>query len=373
MVALKNEQGGDRPLNAIASRGHAVQQQTFLSHSLLTSGRPVSAATAARIAETVYGLVGDITVLAGEKDANFRLRVGGRDYLLKIISPGDDPAFIDMHSRALLHVAKTAPEMPVQRLVLTRKGEANHCESFGDEGDRSVRMVTFVEGSLQRGTPETATQRQRAGAMLARLQAALEGFRHPAENTALTWDMKHAANLIPLARDREDGARLTAALAVFEREVLTHLAELPQQMVHNDLNSDNIIVDSTDTDRVVGLIDFGDMVRTARVFDLVIGAAYQATEAQDPLQAALDFAAGFLTERPLTAREWDAFIPALRARMAMRIIITEARAELFPENRSYILRNTPNARLQFDRLSRLDPDETQRCIAEILKSPEATS
>lgn len=52
-------------------------------------------------------------------------------------------------------------------------------------------------------------------------------------------------------------------------------ASLPQQVIQNDANDHNIVVDATG-DKVAGIIDFGDMVRTSRVNELAICIAYGA-------------------------------------------------------------------------------------------------
>jgi Ser/Thr protein kinase RdoA (MazF antagonist) len=51
------------------------------------------------------------------------------------------------------------------------------------------------------------------------------------------------------------------------------LADLPQQTTQNDANDHNIVVDASGN-AVAGIIDFGDMVHTARVNELAICIAY---------------------------------------------------------------------------------------------------
>lgn len=333
-----------------------------LSAGLAHASRPVGDAEASSILHQVYGIKGTLTRLGGEKDANFRVNADGGRFLLKIVA-GEDPAVCDMHSQALLHLENVDPHLPTQRVVRTREGAADKTVDFGTDDVRFVRLVTFVEGAMQRNTPQTQRQRKNAGAMLARLQVALSGFRHPADGHKLTWDMCHAADLVEPTKRLRDGGALADALEKFRMDVLSRQAQLPFQAVHNDLNSDNIVVDPHDTDRVIGIIDFGDMVRSARVFDLAVGAAYQATAAEDPLSACRDFIEGFALVQPLVPAECDALYSTILARMAQRIAITEIRAELFPENRDYILRNTSLVRRQFDHLARLSPAAAQASLS----------
>ncbi len=342
----------------------SMKPDMAVRHELLTPDEAVE------IARRFYGLPASAHRLSGEKDSNFRLdAAGGAQYLLKAVNPGEDAAVINMHTCALRHVALRDPEMPVQRIVPTLQGEPEFRLDRGRADQRTVRLVTYVRGALQRKSRQTPAQRRNAGVMLGRLQDALADFRHPAEDHFSMWDMKNAPSLKAMLADLEAGekrAELAAWLDRFADEVLSDLGDLRSQVVHNDLNSDNIVVDPDNTDEIVGVIDFGDMVRTPVLFDVAVAAAYQATDADDPLQAAIDFIRGFHSRRPLLGQEIGLLFTAIVARMVMRIAITEWRAVRFPENRAYILRNTPQAWLQFHRLAAVPPADATDAIARAL-------
>jgi Ser/Thr protein kinase RdoA (MazF antagonist) len=258
----------------------------------------------------------------------------------------------------------------VQRVVRALDGSPDVRVTMPNGAVRVVRVVTYVLGTLQRNAPASPTQRRNAGRMLGRLQLALRDFHHPADSHTLAWDLKHAAALKPLAAGIAEGlarAQLERALARFEDDVLSRFDSLAQQVVHNDLNSDNIVVDPTDPECVAGIIDFGDMVRTARVFDVAIGGAYQMTEAEEPYEAAFDFIAGVHDVNPLAEEEIAVLVPSLVARMAQRIIMSESRARRHPENREYILRNTPRAWQQLERLVETPRDSAEALLRAALK------
>lgn len=342
-----------------------------ISSSLQSAGEPISTAEAEEISLVHYGLSGTATKLSGEKDSNFRLCVkDGREFLLKVVNPGEEPGVTDLHTAALLHVAAADPSLPVQRIVPSLDGRPDLRLVFPGDGERAVRMVTFTKGVLQRETIATVEQLRNVGRTLARLQLALKDFVHPSADHELTWDLKQASSLRRLlpAIDKSDRrARLENRLSRFENDILPTLLQLRSQVVHNDLNSDNVLVDSTNSAEVVGVLDFGDMVRTAVVADVAVGAAYQLSDGAAPLQSALDFVAGFNSVRPLEDVELDLFYDLVVTRMVTRLAITEWRASLFPENREYILRNTPRAWTQFDRLCLLSREQATAQICEACK------
>jgi hydroxylysine kinase len=348
----------------------AASSTALMTPALTERSKLLVADEATDIARRFYGLAASAHRLSGEKDSNFRLdTVGGEQYLLKVVNPGEDAGVTNMHTLALGHVAASDPGMPVQRIVPTLDGRPEFQLDRSEGDSRTVRLVTFTRGILQRKTRQTAAQRRNAGMMLGRLQEALVDFRHPAEDHFSTWDMKNAPSLKVMLEDLESGekrAELCGWLDRFADEVLTNLSRLRAQVVHNDLNSDNIVVNPDNTDEIAGIIDFGDMVKTAVLFDVAVAAAYQSTDAEDPLQAAIEFVTGFHKRRPLRDREVALLFTTIVARMVMRIAITEWRAIRFPENRAYILRNTPQAWLQFHRLAAIPPAKATDAIARAL-------
>lgn len=331
----------------------------------------VSEDQAVALATEHYGLTVAAQRLSGEKDCNFRLAAaGGEQFLLKVIHPGEDPGLTSMHTHALLHVAERDPFFPVQRVVPTLDGKMELRVSLGRGDIRTVRLVTFTKGVVQRNSTQTTLQRFNVGKMLARLQLALADFTHPSDGHPIAWDLKNAAGLRRLISESiatADAGELFRWIEIFENDVIPRVPRLPSQVVHNDLNSDNIVVDPADPARVVGIIDFGDMVRTVSMFDVAVGAAYQLTEAEDPLSAAGDFIRGFHSVKPLSELEVALLFKTIMTRMVMRIAITEWRAGRFPENREYILRNTPQVWRQFRILAGMPDREATSKITETLR------
>ena len=321
-----------------------------ISSGLSMAGAPSAPATGSAMAARHYGIEATAEPLAGEKDANFRLTTGvGRRFFLKILNPGEAPAVSSMHSQALLHVERRAPDLAVQRIVPTPSGEADFRILVGGE-TRTVRLTTFTPGRAQKGVPSSPEQARAVGRALARLQEALADFRHPAEEHETAWDMRRAPSLrgvLPMMPDAGERTVLAGVLDAFEGQVLPRLSALPRQVAHNDFNKDNILLDEGDPTRIAGIIDFGDMVMTPVLFDVAVAAAYQLDEKDDPLAPTLDFLRGYSAVRPLSGEEIALLPVAIRTRMAMRLLIPQWRAERFPERADYILRNSPSVSAQF--------------------------
>ena len=125
---------------------------------------------------------------------------------------------------------------------------------------------------------------------------------------------------------------------------------------------------SADDSRVCGIIDFGDVTVTALVNDVAIAVANLLTDEADPFGPALDFIAGYHAVTPLTAAELNLLPDLILGRVVARIIISEWRAERFPDNRGYVLRNTPRAWEHLDRLLSIPGEEIAARIQEATRA-----
>ena len=137
-------------------------------------------------------------------------------------------------------------------------------------------------------------------------------------------------------------------LDTFETRIAPRLSGFPAQVVHNDLNPHNVVVDPDDTERVCGILDFGDMVATPRICDVAIAASYQLAHGLDAL---CDYVGAYQAALPLDPAELDALYDLVAMRMATSVLISEWRAGRYPENADYILRNHPAAVRGLERLA----------------------
>jgi Ser/Thr protein kinase RdoA (MazF antagonist) len=292
-----------------------------------------------------------LTRLTSERDLNLHLVTGAQGYVVKFANRAEPRAVTDFQTAALLHLEGNG--LPVPRVVRARSGT-----TAVETAQGLMRVLTYLEGRPMHSAPASSARRRAMGEMAARISLGLQGFAHAGADHVLQWDIRQASALRPLlAHVPQDIAALcTATLDRFDAEVAPHLAMCRWQVVHNDLNPHNVLVDAENPDRIAGILDFGDMVRTPLVCDLGVAASYQ-VDPSAALDSLVDFTAAYHRVLPLTPVEL-ALVPDLTAaRMLTTICITSWRAARYPENSAYILRNYPSARvglLALAALSRAD-------------------
>ena len=283
--------------------------------------------------------------LSGERDLNFLVDVADSPdrYVLKVSDARENPQALALQNAALDHLAQQAPQLPVQRIHRWRDG-AHLLALPGPDGVCFARVLTYLPGLPLHEAPPSAAQRRSIGATLAALDRALQDFAHPpVSNEALMWDLQRTAELrswLPAIQDAQSRAWGEQVFAHYVQQVPPLLATLPQQFLHNDFNPYNLLVNPADPDQVCGVLDFGDMLHGPRVFDVAVAASYQChAQGQPRIESLLEFMQGYQQANPLSRAELR-LLPLLAAvRCAITLCITERRAQWFPENRAYILRN----------------------------------
>jgi Ser/Thr protein kinase RdoA (MazF antagonist) len=270
----------------------------------------------------------------------------------------------DFQTKALLHLADHAPNLPVPKVIHSRDGSAMVHAPQG-----TIRLLSYLEGELLHKAAPSSRLRTSVGAIAAQISNGLAGFSHPAEQHFLQWDLKNAAHLRPMLTDISDidlRTRATRALDHFEEYVQPTLVNCRQQVVHNDLNPHNIVLKFADHGVVAGIIDFGDMVKTPLVCDLAIVAGYL-IDTDNPEQSIIDVIESYHQHLPLTESELSLVYDLIVLRYVATLAITSHRAALFPQNAAYILRNSASARMGLRALGAANRTEfsqslTKRCL-----------
>lgn len=317
--------------------------------ALTSPASAVSPAEAEAIAATHYGIVGKARRLAGEKDDNFALDAEAASYLLKVVHPGEPAEVTDLSTTVLSSLSN---DLPLQQIVRTRDGRSELVLETSDGVSRRARMTTYLAGRPLHLVPSTVTLRENLGRTLARLGLELRAFTHPAAERPLWWDLSQAELVRPLLGDLTElsGRRqLFDCLDGFTSSLRPRLAALRRQVIHNDLSGDNLLI-GDDGVTVVGILDFGDVVLTQLINDVAVAVTNQLSDDDDPIAPGLDLVRGFHAVVPLQEAELEVLYELVRLRTVVRIIISEWRARRFPENRKYILRNTPRAWSLLERL-----------------------
>ncbi len=333
--ARRSDKLGDRTISAIGHRrGRRVPVRCRMPGVSADAGthrdpwRPVAAR---------FGIIArDVTPLPGERTLNARLVAEvGIAYVIKL-HPAHEAADVDLEVAALDALAGTeaAPLVP----AVVRTPDGRHRVEIDVAGERRIaRLLMWRPGRVWAESPPASPTRLRAlGAAVATVDRALAMFDHPRLARELRWNLATATRQRTLLRHVEDADRRALAAAVLDRfadAVAPALADLPAQAVHNDGNDHNVLVDEADGDRVLGLVDFGDLCRAPRICGLAVAVAYVAGGGIRDLLAVVE---GYHGVAPLTATELALLPDLVRTRLALSVLMAGWQSAREPDN-AYLL------------------------------------
>lgn len=295
---------------------------------------------AIEIASQTFGVVASTAHdLGSERDQTFLLvdPAGRRIAVMKVSNQAEGDATLDMEALAALHVRRVDPTLPVAvpwrapDAVGGPEDPATYRSRY-EHGDGAnwVRMYDVMPGRTRSSATSLDDGAVVAwGETTARLGRSLRGYFHPTARRTMLWDVQHTLRCRPMLADIEDDGMRTVVARTFDRfeeVVAPRWPTLRAQVVHGDLNLDNVLLD--ERGRVSGIIDFGDMSHSALAIDLVavLDSLADGRGGQELFRAARLLLDGYQRITPLEPGELEVLGELWAARCAVTIAISSWRA-----------------------------------------------
>ncbi len=325
-----------------------------------TPARPLcSPEDASVILAQHWNLSGQMRELGSQQDRNFRADAEHGPVVLKIAHGATTRGELDAQHAALQHLATTGLRVPAP--VATTTGDEVVRVRVGDE-ELLARVLTFVSGEslLDRAGFGPAEARE-IGTAAGRVARALEEFTHPGTARVSQWDIRRAGEVVTALAPsvvsrgrREDVLRVSAAALA---RIAPLRSALPTQVIHADLSDDNIVRDDQDG---FGIIDFGDLMLSWRIGELVApaAAAYMRDDADALFFAMLE---AFGEQVTLTDDEIDALWSLVVLRAAVLGVSGDHQIALDGDNDYAQARSAAEWR-SFAAASTRDPEEMNTLI-----------
>ncbi|MGD8342993.1 MAG: aminotransferase class III-fold pyridoxal phosphate-dependent enzyme [Desulfobacterales bacterium] len=309
---------------------------SFLKHTPQFTKQEASA-----LLKDLYDIQATADALPSERDQNFRMSTRSNGcFVLKIANASEDPTLLDCQNQAMQHLNRQLTFCP--KVVANRDGEFISDIQDATGTTHKVRLVTYLPG-----VPMGSVKRRSSGLFedlgrcVGEMDRVMADFDHPAARRDFYWDLAKAPQIVeeyhPLIMDANLRELIEKFAADFERIVSPLLPELRKSVIHNDANDYNVIVGGngdlyTRHQRVVGIIDFGDMVFSHTVGNVAIAIAYAVLDQADPLRVAACMIGGYHRSFALTETEIACLFPMVCMRLCMSACIAAHQLNERPDN-----------------------------------------
>ena len=285
----------------------------------------------AEIALTLYDIKGEITQLVSFEDQNARIKTPNGSYVMKVANARIKKSVLDMQTDILKHIHKTAPDIAVPQVLVTKDGN-----TITEIDGHSVRMLTYLEGDLLTNAKRTPTLYHNIGNFMGRYSRAMQDYNNPAGHIeGDLWNMDNMMGCKALLGDviDPDVRRLLASFYdIYEQETLPKLPSLRNAILHNDANEQNLLICTSNPNTVAGVIDFGEIQYASQVNEIAITTAYSLLDEPDIQMAAHEVVKGYREEFELEDIELDILPNLIAMRMVQSISLSSHWAKSFPDN-----------------------------------------
>ncbi len=295
-----------------------------------------------------YNLSAQASILNGYDEQNFLLtKTDGSRLVMKIANDTHNLQFLNAQVEIINHLSTSELKNKFQQLNSNNKGELLTKINL-DNTNYYIRILTYLEGIFWIDQTEDDNKPYHAlGVFLGKMDRALEDFSHPAMHRHYTWDISTAADAnrkLNLIRNHEVRRMVGYFLMQFETEVLPELSSLHHIYAHNDANDYNVLVDQ---DSIMGLIDFGDMVYTARINNVAVACTYAMLNTTNPLDAAIKVVKGYNEICQLSDKELHLLYHLIAGRLCISLTQSAFNASEVSNNEHHFITEKPALELLY--------------------------
>jgi hydroxylysine kinase len=203
-----------------------------------------------------------------EKDDTLHVTSAEGEFVLKVAHPEDNPGRIHRQLSLMTYIGEKSLLFATQIPLPTLSGDFT-----ATVNNRLAHLLPFLPGTPIRHSPQGDDGVRGIGAAVWQLQKQLAHYQEPYD-TEHPWALGSVETIYQFI-DAVSNEPIRGGCALILGHVIEHtvprLAELPVQPTHNDVHTDNVLMDGS---IVAGIVDWGDSVIQPRIADLAVAASY---------------------------------------------------------------------------------------------------
>jgi len=306
-----------------------------------------SIAALEQLTEDHFGIKVKLKSLPGELDINaFCQADNGQTYILKIAHQGEERAQLEMQHALMQHLADKSTPLQLPLAISNLQGQTI-TDVVDQQGQpRLLRLLTWVDGKLWANVnPQSYPLLESLGQASGTLCQALLDFDHPAAHRQFKWNLSDGLWIkehLEAIEDSQQRSIVQSFIELVEKDVSPQLPQIRKSVIYNDANDYNTLVSTQPLDKkVIGFIDFGDVVYTETINDVAIAAAYACMGKADPLTAAAHVVKGFNEKFPISEQELALIFPLIALRLCVSVTSSALNKVNEPDNTYLVVSEKP--------------------------------
>ncbi|ASP48848.1 aminotransferase class III-fold pyridoxal phosphate-dependent enzyme [Cognaticolwellia beringensis] len=311
-----------------------------------------------------YNLAGTLKKLPGYCDQNLRLTTTDNvHYIVKVANSAEPRLELEMQNAAMAHL--TLKKCAVPHALVNKNAQTITTIKNSQQQAFCLRVLTYLPGDFYvdanslSHNPELWSD---LGQFMGNIDLALADFEHPGAYRYLDWDLAQGYRVCMSKKSLLNSQQTSLVehfLTLYQTQTLPLLGQLPQGVIHNDANDYNLLINNVNAPtKILGLIDFGDMVHSHIINELAITCAYalmgKKADKQDLLSVLKAMVASYHQARPLSDAELEVLYSLITLRLCTSVCNAALAISQQPDN-EYLLVSVKPAWQLLEQLKVLNP------------------
>lgn len=311
-----------------------------------------------------YNLTGALKKLPGYCDQNLRLTTTDNvHYIVKVANSAEPRLELEMQNAAMAHL--TLKKCAVPYALENKNAQTITTIKNAQQQAFCLRVLTYLPGDFYvdaNSLSHNPALWSDLGQFMGNIDVALADFEHAGAYRYLDWDLAQGYRICMSKKSlltSQQTRLVDYFLTLYQTQSMPLLGQLPQGVIHNDANDYNLLINDVNAPtKILGLIDFGDMVHSHIINELAITCAYalmgEKAGEQDLLSVLKTIVTSYHQARPLSDAELDVLYSLIALRLCTSVCNAALAISQQPDN-EYLLVSVKPAWQLLEQLKALNP------------------
>lgn len=289
--------------------------------------------------------------LNSERDKNFLLICNNEDHLvIKISNSLESKKILDLQD----YVLSSLKKRPSIKKIIPKKIHKS-IKIYYDENNCpcSVRILSYIKGTIFAKSTHNKDLESSLGSHIGILSKELQNLGHQASFRSFEWDpssIDWISNFLNLFQSKQK-VIINKNLFEYKQFIKRNKKNLRYSLTHGDPNNYNLVVSNN---KIVGLLDYGDMIFAPTVNDLAICLAYALMNKDNLYDSLKRIILNYHNKFSINFDEIFSLMTLVKSRLTITVVMAEKQIKKFPKNK-YLIISQKDAWSLLYKLDKINP------------------
>ena len=265
-----------------------------------------------------------------ERDKNFLINTSTKKkYVLKISNPKESIKFLNLQDYVLDNLIQRTS---LKQYIPIRTHSSIKIYSDLNNKKCYVRLLTYIDGKIYADVKHNKSLEISLGILLGKLSRELQNLIKASAFRKFEWDPSNISWILKDINLFKGNNKKLILKNLQEHKffVNKNLKKLRFSLTHGDANNYNLVVKNN---KVLGLLDYGDMIYAPTINDLAISLSYALMNKYDLYSTLKNIIVSYNKIFKITLDEIFSLITLVKARLTITVVMAEKQRKKFPDNK----------------------------------------